>query len=327
MAKRNKRNPQYPPARSHYDAVSQPRPAAQAAPAPEPIVEPSVDAYVYYGSTVNIKKVVKGAEYSIARRIAAIKAIDPHDDAYLAAIPGLKKAFGHLCGVLSTFFICTTIEAERDRIKKRLAEIRSEIGDVFDALAAMEQEKAEKENDIPAANRYESSRQDIGWGIARADQTLYHIENMKSEIERRKAKNAADSGYISSHSLQKQRRLIPQGFRPAAPYYPELPPIGEPVPDLPEPYLKLINLDPDQLTLNDQKFVIPNPGTRDEFGVDLTNLVTYDEGRMEMTFRYGNDPPETYPMAILGDPTREYPPLLLELYGRLMEQDLNDKGQ
>ena len=327
MAKRNKRNPQYPPARSHYDAVSQPRPAAQTAPAPEPIVEPSVDAYVYYGSTENLEKVLKGAEYTYSRRIAALKAMDPHDDAYLSAIPGLKNAFGHLCGILSTYFTCTTIETERDAVKKRLAEIRSEISEIFIVLTAIEREKVEIENDIPAADRYASAHGKLGWGVARVDQTLYRIENMPSEIERRKAKNNAKSERDASYSLAKHRKLDPQGFRPASPYYPKLPPKGERVPDLPKGFRIIRSLPEEAMALNDQKFLVPKPGTRDEFGVDLTNLVTYDEGRMEMTFRYGNDPPETYPMAILGDPNREYPPLLLELYGRLMEQDLNDNGQ
>ena len=327
MAKRNKHHQQFPPGRTRYDSVSQPRPEAQAKKEePEPAVNPSVEAYIYYGGTDDIEKILESAEYSYRRKITAIRGMDPHEETYLSALSGLKTAFAHLCGVLSTYFTCTKIETKRDAVKKRLAEIRKEVRMICDALSKVEREKAEIENDVPAADRYASAREKIGWGVLRIDQTLYRIENLKSEIERRKAKNAEDSGYIASHSLQKQRKFIPQGYRPAAPYYPELPPEGERVPDPPEPYLTLINLDPSQMALNDQKFLIPVPGTRDEFGVDLTNLVTYDEEKMEMTFRYGNDPPETYPMAILNDPTRDYPPLLLELYTRLMEQDLNDKG-
>ena len=327
MAKRNKHHQQFPPGRTRYDSVSQPRPEAQAKKEePEPAVNPSVEAYIYYGGTDDIEKILESAEYSYRRKITAIRGMDPHEETYLSALSGLKTAFAHLCGVLSTYFTCTKIETKRDAVKKRLAEIRKEVRMICDALSQVEREKAEIENDVPAADRYASAREKIGWGVLRIDQTLYRIENLKSEIERRKAKNAEDSGYIASHSLQKQRKFIPQGYRPAAPYYPELPPEGERVPDPPEPYLTLINLDPSQMALNDQKFLIPVPGTRDEFGVDLTNLVTYDEEKMEMTFRYGNDPPETYPMAILNDPTRDYPPLLLELYTRLMEQDLNDKG-
>ena len=327
MAKRNKHHQQFPPGRTRYDSVSQPRPEAQAKKEePEPAVNPSVEAYIYYGGTDDIEKILESAEYSYRRKITAIRGMDPHEETYLSALSGLKTAFAHLCGVLSTYFTCTKIETKRDAVKKRLAEIRKEVRLICDALSQVEREKAEIENDVPAADRYASAREKIGWGVLRIDQTLYRIENLKSEIERRKAKSNAKSERDASYSLAKHRKLDPHGFRPVSPYYPKLPPVGEMVPDLPKGFRIIRSLPEEAMALNDQKFLIPVPGTRDEFGVDITNLVTYDEERMEMTFRYGNDPPETYPMAILNDPTRDYPPLLLELYTRLMEQKLKDEG-